>query len=466
MQFKDLKSPSVIDRTLSNLAWGWKRISHSGDGKSLLLRPDLPDSDLPGLRQQMHECLETKGGEVSARTRAAVLGQAYLELDDSGRQRFLRLILDEFNIDRGALKEAAQQLLDHPDTNTDALDQIRNQLRPSWIKLFTQFNALPSGVKFLVDMRADLIRFSKQDSALKAIDKDLQGLLRSWFDIGFLDLKRITWNEPASLLEKLIDYEAVHEIHSWGDLKNRLDIDRCCYAYFHPRMPEEPLIFVQVALVNGLSGNIHDLLDQNTPATDPESADTAIFYSISNTQSGLRGVSLGDFLIKRVVDDLSKMLPNLKIFATLSPIPGFRQYLQSFQNTPEHEILTIVDNNELSLISDWLNQGDKFDYQSINDDDAAKNLMMRLGAHYLVNSKRGIGAADSVANFHLTNGARIEQICWMGDHSEQGIKRSFGLMVNYFYKLSEIEKNHESYISEGEIHYSSQIKSLIKKNLH
>ena len=461
MPLKNITSATIFDRTLSNLAWGWKRISHYSDGKSFLLRPELPDSDIPRLKTLMQDCLDAKGGEVSSRTRAAILGQAYLELNDEGRYRFLKLIFDEFNIDPGALRKTAQSLLDNSEPSIENFEKMRDQLRPPWTRLFTQFNALPSGVKFLVDMRADLVRFCKEDNDLKAIDADLQGLLISWFDIGFLDLKRITWNEPASLLEKLISYEAVHEIQSWDDLKNRLDIDRCCYAFFHPRMPDEPLIFVQVALVNGLSTNIHELLDQDKPTIDPESADTAIFYSISNAQLGLRGVSLGDFLIKRVVDDLSRILPNLKTFATLSPIPGFRHFLESQLSG---ELQSILDENETALLQKWFDPESEFNYHAIDRDETAEALISRLGAHYLVNVKRNLGAADSVANFHLTNGARIEQICWMGDHSAQGIKRSLGLMVNYFYKLADIEKNHESYVSEGEIIYSSQIKSLLRKN--
>jgi malonyl-CoA decarboxylase len=477
MQLKNLTSRSVFDRTMDNLAWGWKRISPLDDGRSIVLRPDLPESDIKVLRKHMQNCLETKGGEVTARVRAADLGRAYLGLNNQGRYRFLKLIADDFGINKDQLRSTMENYLgtsnksetdselaeNDIDTDSDLLlDEMRSQLRPPWVKLFTQFNALPSGVKFLVDMRADLVRFSRQLPGLDALNRDLQNLLVSWFDIGFLDLKRITWNEPASLLEKLIAYEAVHEIQSWDDLKNRLDIDRCCYAFFHPRMPDEPLIFVQVALVNELSGNIHVLLDDSAPVEDPENVDTAIFYSISNTQLGLRGVSLGDFLIKRVVDDLSRLFPNLKTFATLSPIPGFYSFLGKYLKSDETRL---TNDKESRLLREIVETESAVDYQTLDESEEIRSLLMRMCAHYLTNEKRGKGASDSVANFHLTNGARIEQINWMGDHSEPGMKRSFGLMVNYFYKLSDIEKNHEAYVSNGDIKFSSQVKSLLKKNL-
>ncbi|MCY4427189.1 MAG: malonyl-CoA decarboxylase [Halieaceae bacterium] len=459
MQTKPRTPRSVLNRTLDNLASGWKRISQLGNTRVLKLRPNLPDSDLKKLKLQMQDCLESKGGEVSSRARAAGLGQAYLELNDEGRYRFFKLLAKEFGIDRGALESTARAYLENTD-DPEIPETMRAVLRPPWIKLFTQFNALPSGIKFLVDMRADMLRLSKQRTGLEALNNDLKNLLISWFDIGFLDLKRITWNEPAALLEKVIEYEAVHEILSWEDLKNRLDRDRCCYAFFHPRMPNEPLIFVQVALVNGLSTNVGKLLDNSAPSEDPENADTAIFYSISNTQFGLRGVSLGDFLIKRVVADLIKTFPNLKTFSTLSPVPGFRDFLAQVLDKGYSDMLD--DSEKLTLRQ--LLGGDSSDW--LKDEEisrAAKPLLMRLCVHYLLNEKRGTGARDSVANFHLTNGARIEQINWLGDLSEQGMQRSLGLMVNYLYKLSDIEKNHEAYVGQGEILCSTPVKSLLKK---
>ena len=457
MQFKPAHQISVVDRTLDNIARGWHRISLLSRSGSLKLHAGLPDNDIKPLREQMQACLESRGGEVSARARAADLGQAYLELDDAGRHRFLRLIADEFGVESADLENAAKTYIADP-KNAEALQDLQANVTPAWSKLFTQFNALPSGVKFLVDMRTDLVRYSRDDMDLVPLDRDLRNLLVSWFDVGFLDLRRLTWNEPAALLEKLIDYEAVHEIQSWGDLKNRLDVDRCCYAFFHPRMPEEPLIFVQVALVNGMSRYIANLLDDKAPVEDPESADTAIFYSISNTQPGLRGVSLGDFLIKRVVDDLKQRFPNLGTFATLSPIPRFRAYVERLVQSDDPDPL---DASQAELIRDKVLGSDDW-YHDENVTKLVEPVLSSLCAHYLVREKRGAGAADSVANFHLTNGARIEHINWLGDTSAQGMSRSLGLMVNYYYHLPKIEKNHEAYVGQGEITVSSAVRSLLK----
>ncbi len=459
MQIRSNTTQSVLERTLDNLVSGWKRISHSGNAGAFRLHPDLPDRDLKQLRTQMQDCLESRGGEVSARVRAASLGQAYLKLNNQGQYRFFRLLIEEFGIDRSALETIAREYLENPD-DPEMPEKMRTVLRPPWLKLFTQFNALPSGVRFLVDMRADILRLSKRHNDLEALSQDLQNLLISWFDIGFLELKRITWQQPASLLEKLIEYEAVHEIQSWDDLKNRLDVDRCCYAFFHPGMPDEPLIFVQVALVDGLATNVNELLDDAAPVENPENVNTAIFYSISNTQPGLRGVSLGDFLIKRVVDDLTRSFPNLKTFSTLSPIPRLVDFVRK---QLENERISAFSDSEAVLLNALIldSRNDWARNEAISN--TVKPLLMRVCADYLLNQKRGVGARDSVANFHLNNGARIEQINWLGDQSERGMQHSFGLMVNYLYKLPDIEKNHEAYIGQGTIRSSSSVKALLKQ---
>ena len=233
-----------------------------------------------------------------------------------------------------ALAEAAD-----PIARTAAERALRDALEPPRITLLRQFNALPEGVKFLVDLRAELIDLGRSEPLLAGLGEDLRRLLANWFDIGFLELQRITWESPAALLEKLMAYEAVHEIRGWTDLKNRLEADRRCFAYFHPRMPDEPLIFVEVALVSGMASDVNALLDEAAPVDDPQAADTAIFYSISNCQRGLAGISFGDFLIKRVVDALATELPRLKVFATLSPIPGFRAWLDAQLAAAPDELL-------------------------------------------------------------------------------------------------------------------------------
>ena len=255
-------------------------------------------------RLLLTECAEARGGEVSARTRAAALAQTYLKLDDGARHAFLHLISLEFGPApaRVAAAHEAYQRAAGTAGQWDAEAELRAALRSARIRILTQFNAIP-----------------QQDPELAPLDRELESRLAAWFDVGFLELQRITWNSPAALLEKLIEYEAVHEIRSWTDLKNRLDSDRRLYAFFHPRMPLEPLIFVEVALTDRLADNVQALLDENAPVFDAGRADTAIFYSISNTQAGLRGVSFGNFLLKRVIDDLQRDFPKLRHFATLSP---------------------------------------------------------------------------------------------------------------------------------------------------
>ena len=337
------------------------------------------------------------------------------------------------------------------------------------MRLLRQFNALPEGVKFLVDRRAELIKLADGDSAMRGLADDLRELLADWFDIGFLELKRISWESPAALLEKLIAYEAVHEIRGWTDLKNRLEADRRCFAFFHPRMPDEPLIFVEVALVSGIAGNIHALLDESAPLGDPNAADAAIFYSISNCQRGLNGISFGDFLIKRVVELLAAELPRLKNFSTLSPIPGFRAWLARERQRPD--LLQPLEAKALGAVvgtgadaPDLLQLLDQSGwYEDPELTAVLHDPLLRLCAQYLMVEKARPGrAADPVAHFHLTNGARVERLNWLGDTSEKGLQQSAGIMVNYLYRLDHIEANHEHYRGDGRVAASSSVRHLLR----
>ncbi|MFC1664983.1 malonyl-CoA decarboxylase [Pseudomonadota bacterium] len=465
----DTEKTGILDRTLIGLRSAWRDVVQPGRGlEPTEFRPDLPESDAEKLRKHMQECLDGKGGEVSARARAATLGQVYLYLNDTGRKRFLEIMVRDFCLDRESLYSAARNIGEHDDLETSmrAETELRNILRPPHLKLLTQFNALPQGVKFLVDLRADLRTYMDGDPLLEGLDRDLKALLISWFDIGFLDLKRITWNEPASLLEKLVDYEAVHQITSWEDLKNRLDSDRRVYAFFHPRMPMEPLIFVQVALVSGISDNIHDLLDENAPNQDPRGADTAIFYSITNTQRGLHGVSFGNFLIKRVVDHLSRDLPNLKTFATLSPVPGLRKFIGKLTSEQEQAILSEYEIGEIQRLTEVEHLKDvikNFDWDhDVKLAEVIRRPLINICARYLILEQKDGHALDPVAHFHLNNGARLERINWLADVSKKGMQQSAGLMVNYLYKLSDIDKNHERYQASGKVVTSSSLRSLVK----
>lgn len=433
--------------------------------------PILPPKQLQRLRALLKECAAAVGGEVSARQRAARLGETYLELDDPGRHAFLRLIALELGPDPQAVAAAHavyQAAVGTPE-QWAAEAKLRQAMRSSRAKVLTQFNALPQGVKFLVDLRTDLLRFLECDDELKVLDRELEARLTSWFDVGFLELQRITWNSPAVLLEKLIQYEAVHEIRSWNDLKNRLDSDRRCYAFFHPRMPQEPLIFVEVALVDRLADNVQHLLDEHAPVFDAQRADTAIFYSISNTQAGLRGISFGNFLLKRVIDDLKRDYPRLAHFATLSPIPGLRSWAgkhpeavrAAFSDKEWERFLAASGRaNEPATLTDWLASG-----EWAADSKLARLLeapLTRLAANYLYLGRAGGKPADPVARFHLGNGARIERLNWLGDTAKRGLKQSFGLMVNYLYDPDDIEANVEALLREGTVAAKASIRHAAK----
>ncbi|WP_068635898.1 malonyl-CoA decarboxylase [Thauera butanivorans] len=431
------------------------------------------ERDLERIRSQLHECAEGRGGEISTRQRAARLAEAYLRLDDGGRRAILRMIALEFGPDPARIEAAhrAYQAAVGTPAQWDAEAQLRAAMRSSRLRILTQFNAIPQGVKFLVDLRADLLRFVADDPLLKPLDRELEARLSAWFDVGFLELQRITWTSPAALLEKLVQYEAVHEIRSWQDLKNRLDSDRRCYAFFHPRMPLEPLIFVQVALLEELADDVQRLLDIEAPLADASKATTAIFYSISATQTGLRGVSFGNFLLKRVVEDLQRDFPRLDTFATLSPIPGLLRWIQ--RNPQElAEAFTAADWKRLAAVgvespdsplfaellegrSDWSSEPRLAQ--------ALREPLLRIAARYLLNAKRDGKPVDAVARFHLGNGARVERLNWLADTSPKGLAQSWGLMVNYLYDPDRIETNLEAFASEGRVDASATVKRQAKR---
>jgi malonyl-CoA decarboxylase len=424
------------------------------------------------LREQLRECASGLGGEVSARSRAAALGRSYLALDEAGRHEFLRIVALEFGPEPQAVAQAHaayQEAIGTP-AQWDAESALRAALRSARVRILTQFLSLPQGVKFLVDLRADLLRCLAKDAELAVLDRELQTRLTAWFDVGFLELRRITWQSPAALLEKLIEYEAVHEIRSWKDLHNRLDSDRRCYAYFHPRMPNEPLIFVEVALTRALAGSVQALLDETAPVFDVQRADTAIFYSISNTQPGLRGVSFGNFLLKRVIDDLTRDFRRLKTFATLSPMPLLRQWLQqnpalleqALQPTDWRRLQaasgtepTLAGLRNLLAGTDWV-ADERLTH-------ALREPLLRLGAHYLYGAKQEEKPYDPVARFHLGNGAGIERLNWLADSSAKGISQSFGMMVNYLYAPESIEDNVENFVRSGHIAAKADLRVKAKQ---
>jgi malonyl-CoA decarboxylase len=320
---------------------------------------------------------------------------------------------------------------------------VQEQPEEAAARLFRRFNNQPDGLRFLVCLRADMLRWRKQVAGLPALDKALEGLLSAWFDVGLLDLRRLTWDSPASLLEKLIVYEAVHEIQSWDDLKHRVAEDRRCFAFFHPQMPDTPLIFVEVAFSAQMADNVQALLDPRLPPQNLDKARWAIFYSISNTQPGLRGISFGNFLLKRVIDQLLEELPKLKSFATLSPIPGFADWLGKL--APE-EVESIVRDKSRERARRGVPDGGRWVSRlrkaaaGTAGSEVVQRAGMKLAAAYL-QSMKADAPLDPVARFHLGNGARIERINWAADRSSKGLAQSAGLMVNYLYELDALDDN-------------------------
>lgn len=465
-------------RAVSNLLKTWQEVK--GTARTAIggeaVRPSLPDADLRYFNRQIAACLEPKGGEVTARANTVELGKIYLRLNAEGRRKFFLLLADRYDIDHEEVQHKAALLakLVETEDRRRAENALRKVLDAPRTTLFRQFNALPDGFKFLVDMRSEMLAASREEPAIKAVEQDLKHVLSAWFDIGLLDLEEITWRSPAELLEKLMVYEAVHAIRSWDDLKNRLDADRRVFAFFHNKMPLEPLIFVQVAFTKGLADNIQDVLDESKPVQDVSATDTAIFYSISNAQAGLAGISFGNFLIKRVVGKLSKEFKNIRNFATLSPVPGFCKWLHTQLEAGSDvalfqpfEIRDLKAATGQTTACAGLQQvlADSAWHKDAKKAELLKPILLRLCAGYLVQQKHPRSdkrALDPVAHFHLSNGAQLEQLNWLGDTSAKGIRQSAGLMVNYHYRLGEIDENHEEYVTEGRIATSKSVQNWVK----
>lgn len=375
--------------------------------------------------------LLSERGEVSGGRLASEALDAYASLEDAPRAAFFDLLAAEFSPDPEEVSRTAEAYRQDP--SAIKLDRLQRVVEPARQELFRRLNMAPHGTRTLVGMRRHLLHGLAGHPQWGAIERDLAHLLNSWFNRGFLVLQRIDWRTPAIVLEKLIDYEAVHEIQGWHDLRRRLEADRRCYAFFHPALPDDPIIFVEVALTRGMSAKVQPLLDPEAPVVDPNSANCAIFYSITNCQEGLRGVPFGNFLIKKVAEDLGQDLPQIKTFATASPVMGFREWLEINQQRP------IATFSQRELTSSC--------------------------AYYLLHAKHGNEPLDPVARFHLRNGARLERINYHGDTSPAGLERSAGLMVNYVYQLRDVERNHELYMKEYKVAASRNVESLARESL-
>lgn len=397
--------------------------------------------------------LLTQRGEASGMALAREIVDLWDELDEEGKLSFLHFLQTEEGTDQEQIDAAlAAYETDKSLANSRALASALEAPRQ---ELMRRINFAPGGTAAIINIRKFLVAHLRDHPELKEVDQDIKHLLTSWFNRGFLEVEEINWRTPAVILEKLIEYEAVHEIEGWDDLRRRLDKDRRCFAFFHPALPDEPLIFVEVALVKGLASAVQPLLDQEGERLDPFNADTAIFYSISNCQDGLKGISFGNFLIKQVVAELSIELPNLKHFSTLSPIPGFVKWFSKTEGkVGKLSAGKTTKVKKLLKEQDWCNNSEVIEQ--------IKEPLESLVAHYLVNEKSRDNPLDPVARFHLGNGARLERINWLGDTSENGLGQSAGLLVNYYYSLKDIEKNHESYANDKKVVASSAIQSLAK----
>ena len=403
------------------------------------------------------EALLSGRGEASGVALAKEFLQVYAGAGEHERASFLGLMAKGYGPDPKRLERSIAAYQSAPGADTAA--RLHSASEPRMHELLRRLNLAPGGTAALVGMRQDVMRCMRDEPQLMLVDTAFEHLFSSWFNRGFLVLKRIDWSTPAAILEKIIRYEAVHQINGWADLRRRLDPgDRRCFAFFHPALEDDPLIFVEVALLSGIPPSIAPLLAEEREPIDPERAKVAVFYSISNCQDGLKGISFGNFLIKQVVSDLKFELPHLKKFVTLSPVPGFAQWLRRERDKKTSEALSAEDKAVLMALDGvgWYRDPDALK--------CLKPVMFGAIAFYFLAAKRALGVPlDPVARFHLGNGARLERLNWMGDVSEKGLKESAGFMVNYLYDPGSIESNHELYASGGEVVASAQVRHYLPR---
>ena len=423
-------------------------------GRSLLglsTSPAMTKAELIALG----ETLLSRRGEATGVALANSLLAGYAAATEENKLAFLTALADMFGPDMQQLTKALDAVRDS-NSSPDSVNQLLKAAEPRRQELIRRLNLAPGGTASLERMRKALLAHTANHPQLKYVDSDFVHLFASWFNRGFLVLQKIDWTTPANILEKIIRYEQVHAIGDWDDLRARLaPSDRRCYGFFHPQLVDEPLIFVEVALTREIPASIAPLLDLTRSPIPAKDATTAVFYSISNTQKGLGGISFGNFLIKQVVEEINRELPNVHTFVTLSPAPNFAGWLkrQMSENSP------LVDESARAALEaldtpDWLENSDTCE--------RVKAAMLPLAAYYFLEAKNSRSQpADSVARFHLGNGARLERLNFLGDRSPNGMRQSHGLMVNYLYALGDIESNHEAFAEKGQVASSSSVRKML-----
>ena len=443
-------APAFLSDLIDTLTERGRSLLGQKAGREIVAKDALPT---------LGELLLSRRGEASGVALAQTLFASYVAAEPAERLAFLQALADRFGPDRRRIELAIEAI--RQDTGQDALEDLHAAAEPRRQELIRRLNLAPGGTSALVRMREELLGYLSDHPELKPVDVDFTHLFSSWFNRGFLVLRPIDWTTPANILEKIIRYEAVHAIQNWDDLRNRLEPeDRHCYGFFHPQLVDEPLIFVEVALTKEIPAAIGPLLDLSRKPIATNDATTAVFYSISNTQKGLGGVSFGNFLIKQVVENLKRELPNLKTFLTLSPVPGFARWLERERKTEESSCLGAAAKEVLTILDDPAWSEDPAKVQNI------RTVLLPAAAYYFLKAKDPKGRpVDPVARFHLGNGARLERMNFLGDVSSKGLKQSHGLMVNYLYAPDEIEKNHEAFAEKGTVAASPMVRKALRADL-
>lgn len=425
-------------------------------GREILeLSGGSPFGGAPSTKTLLRLCsdLMSRKGEATGTALAREVISHLSRVPENQHRVFFEALVRDYSADRHMVSAAFRAYdADPSESNLTALNRASEPRRQ---ELLRRINMAPEGTRAIVSMRSSLLKHLRERPDLEPLDADMQHLLASWFNRGFLDLRRINWSTSAAILEKLMRYEAVHEIKGWDDLRRRLAADRRCFAFFHPAMADEPLIFVEVALGRGMASDVQAMLRAPIDPNAVRNADTATFYSISNCQQGLRGISFGNFLIKQVVEELRRDLPSITNYATLSPIPGFLEWLCGYgagegEEAPIGRIKDIVATLQRA---DW--------HRNPVLAEELKEPLLQLCAYYLIKAKEDRYPADPVARFHLGNGAVLERLNWLGDISPKGLQQSAGITANYVYQLSRIERNHEAFANEGRIARSRAIGALV-----